>query len=109
MQRSKNVEAIKRDSDFEAEVIRSDLPVMVEFDAAWCGPCREFDPIVDKIADDYHGRVKVVSVDIDNCDELTREYGVKCVPTVLVFKAGQKVNQSVGVSSREHLLQLLAL
>jgi thioredoxin 1 len=107
MASSKNVKAIDKDADFEAEVIKSNLPVLVDFGATWCGPCKALAPIVDKIADDYQGRVKVVTVDIDDCSEVTKKYGVKSVPTILVFKGGEKVNQSVGLTSRENIIKLL--
>jgi thioredoxin 1 len=107
MASSKNVNAIDKDADFEAEVIKSNLPVLVDFGATWCGPCKALAPIVDKIADDYQGRVKVVTVDIDDCSEVTKKYGVKSVPTILVFKGGEKVNQSVGLTSRENIIKLL--
>jgi thioredoxin 1 len=90
-------------------VIQSPIPVLVDFGATWCGPCKALAPIVEKIADDFKGKVKVVTVDIDDCPEVTKKYGVRSVPTVLVFKGGQKMGQSVGLTSRENLVKLLEL
>lgn len=109
MSGSNYVKAIEKDADFEGEVLRADVPVLVDFGATWCGPCRALAPIVEKIAQDYQGRVKVVTVDIDDCTEVTKKYGVKSVPTVMAFQGGQKVAMSVGLSSRENLLKLLNL
>jgi len=109
MASSKNVKAIEKDGDFEHEVLKSSAPVLVDFGATWCGPCKALAPIVDKIADEYQGKLKVVTVDIDDCPEVTKKFGVKSVPTVLVFKGGQKTGQSVGLTTREKLLELLAL
>lgn len=103
------VKVIEKDADFDAEVLRSPVPVLVDFGATWCGPCRALAPIVDKIGQDYQGRVKVCSVDIDDCTEVTKKYGVRSVPTVLVFNKGEKVGSSVGLTSRENLLKLVGV
>jgi thioredoxin 1 len=104
----KNVHSLN-DDNFDAEVIKSDKPVLVEFGATWCGPCKALAPIVSKIADDFQGKIKVCEVDIDDATEVTKKYGVRSVPTVLVFKGGQKAGQSVGLTTREKLVELLAL
>jgi thioredoxin 1 len=97
------------DQNFENEVLKSDTPVLVDFTATWCGPCKALAPIVEKIADDYAGKVKVGKLDIDANPDLTAKYGVRSVPTVLVFKGGQKVGQHMGLTSREKLLTLLGV
>lgn len=109
MTSSQFVKAIEKDADFEGEVIKSPVKVLADFGATWCGPCRALAPIIDKIADDYQGKVKVVSIDIDECTETTRKYGIKSVPTLLVFEGGQKVNQSIGLTSRENILKMLGV
>ena len=109
MASSKNVKAIEKDADFDGEVLQSGVPVIVDFGATWCGPCKALAPIIDKIADDFQGKVKVVTVDIDDCTEVTKKYGVKSVPTVLAFQGGQKTGQSVGLTSRENILKLVNL
>jgi len=104
----KNVHSFT-DENFEAEVIKSDRPVLVDFTATWCGPCKQLAPIVEKIADDFEGKVKVGKLDIDNAPQTTRKYGVRSVPTVLVFQGGEKKGQHVGLTTREKLLQLLGV
>ncbi|AUX47184.1 thioredoxin [Sorangium cellulosum] len=97
------------DQNFESEVLKSPIPVLVDFTATWCGPCRALAPIVDKIADDYQGKVKVGKLDIDAAPEMTKKYGVRSVPTVMVFKDGQKTGMQAGLTSREKLIQLLSV
>lgn len=95
--------------NFDSVVLKSDTPVLVDFTATWCGPCKALAPIVDKIADDYEGKVKVGKLDIDANPELTAKYGVRSVPTVMVFKGGQKVGQHMGLTSRDTLVKLLGV
>ena len=85
------------DSNFEADVLNSETPVVVDFSATWCGPCQQLSPIIDELAGDYEGRVKVGKVDIDNAQSTAAAYGIMSVPTVLYFKGGEKVDQDVGV------------
>lgn len=106
MAASPNVKELT-DTDFDSEVLKSPVPVLVDFGATWCGPCKALAPIVSKIADDYVGKVKVVTVDIDDAPETAKKYGIKSVPTVVVFQGGQKTGQNVGLTSRENLLKLL--
>ncbi|WP_437810487.1 thioredoxin [Sorangium sp. So ce1078] len=105
---SQNVHTLT-DQNFESEVLKSDVPVLVDFTATWCGPCRALAPIVDKIADDFQGKVKVAKLDIDGAPETTRKYGVRSVPTVMVFQGGEKKGVQVGLTNREKLLQLLGI
>jgi thioredoxin 1 len=97
------------DENFDAEVLKSDVPVLVDFTATWCGPCQRLAPIVEKIADDFQGKVRVGKLDIDSAPEITRKYGVRSVPTVIVFEGGQKKSQQVGLTSREKLVQMLGV
>ena len=97
------------DGNFDSEVIHSTVPVLVDFTATWCGPCKALAPIVEKVADDFAGKVKVGKLDIDANQEMTKKYGVRSVPTVLVFKGGEKIGQYVGLTSREKLVQLLGV
>ena len=101
-----NVTVLEKDADFDGTVLQSPVQVLVDFGATWCGPCKALDPIVNKIADDFQGRLKVVAVDIDNCPEVTKKYGVKSVPTLLAFGGGEKMGQSVGLTSRENILRM---
>lgn len=97
------------DDNFKSEVLESQLPVLVDFTATWCGPCKALAPIVEKVADDFEGKVKVGKLDIDANAEMTKRYGVRSVPTVLVFKGGEKIGQHVGLTSRDKLVQLLGV
>jgi thioredoxin 1 len=95
------------DANFDAEVLKSSTPVLVDFTATWCGPCKQLAPIVDKIADNYAGKVKVGKLDIDDAPETARKYGVRSVPTVLVFKGGEKVGVQAGLTNYDTLVKLL--
>ena len=108
MASSKNVHEFT-DENFEAEVLKSDVPVLVDFGATWCGPCKALAPIVDKLADDYAGKVKVGTLDIDDAPKTTAKYKVKSVPTVIVFKGGQQVGVQSGLTNRATLDKLLGV
>jgi thioredoxin 1 len=103
---SKNMHSFT-DHNFEAEVLKSDLPVMIDFTAAWCGPCKLLSPIVEKLADELEGRVKVGKVDIDSSPNITARFGIRGVPTVMVFHRGELRGQHVGLTNRETLLKLV--
>ena len=96
-------------ANFESEVLKADLPVLVDFTATWCGPCKALAPIVDKIADEFEGKIKVGKVDIDAAPEVAAKYGVRSVPTVIVFRGGQKSGSQVGLSTRDKLVKLLGV
>jgi len=85
------------DSNFDAEVIQASEPVLVDFSATWCGPCKQLSPIIDELAEEYSGKVKIGKVDIDEAQETAGQFGIMSVPTVLLFKDGQKVDQIVGL------------
>lgn len=95
------------DTNFDSEVTTSDKPVLVDFGATWCGPCKVLAPIVEKLADEFAGKYKVCKVDIDEAPTVTAKFGIRGVPTVLVFKNGQKTGQHVGVTNKETLLKML--
>ena len=96
------------DANFEAEVLRADGPVLVELGATWCGPCRALAPIVARIAEEQAGRLKVVAIDTDDAPAISARYGVRSVPTLLVFRGGAKLGQHVGLTTREKVLALVA-
>ena len=92
--------------NFQEEVVQSDKPVLVDFWASWCGPCRRVSPIVDEIAQERPD-VKVVKVNVDQEQELALQFGVMSIPTLVVMKDGKVVNQAVGVRPKEQILDLL--
>mgnify|MGYP002752701526 FL=1 len=89
------------DASFEEAVLKSDKPVLVDFGAEWCGPCRTLGPIIEELATEYEGRVVVGKVDVDNNQEFAAKYGVRNIPTVLMFKDGEVVGRQVGVASKK--------
>lgn len=93
--------------NFNEQVLTSHLPVLVDFWAPWCGPCRMLSPIVDQVAEEQQGRAKVVKINIDEEPELAQQFGVVSIPTLLVFKNGQLANRSVGVKPKHAVEQLL--
>ncbi len=97
------------EQNFDSVVLGSDTPVLVDFTATWCGPCKALAPIVEKLADEFEGKVKVGKLDIDANPHITAKYGVRSVPTVLVFKGGQKIGQHMGLTTRDKLVKLLGV
>lgn len=93
--------------NFNDEVKNSDLPVLVDFWASWCGPCRMVAPIIDELADDFDGRAKVGKVNVDEQRELASEYRVMSIPTIIVFKNGEIVDKAVGVRSKEEFAAMI--
>jgi thioredoxin 1 len=97
------------DGNFDAEVLKSSVPVLVDFTATWCGPCKMLAPIVEKLADELGGKIKVGKLDIDDSPQISAKYAVRAVPTVMVFLNGEKTAQHVGLANREKLIKLLGL
>jgi thioredoxin 1 len=89
--------------NFGAEVLQSDSPVLVDFWAEWCGPCKMIAPILDELADEYDGRVKIGKVNIDEQQGVATEYGIRAIPTLLLFNKGQVADQIVGLRSKRDL------
>jgi len=101
-----NIKVLSTDN-FEQEVLQSAEPVLVDFWATWCPPCRLIAPTLEALADEYQGRVKVAKLDVDEHGELAGRYGIRSIPTLLLFKGGQVVEQRVGALPRPELVRLL--
>ena len=95
------------DADFEAEVLKSDLPVLVDFWADWCAPCKQLSPVIDELAGQYAGRVKIVKLDTNANIATPAQYGVRNLPTVLVFSGGEIVKQMMGSVTKMSLRKAL--
>jgi thioredoxin 1 len=101
-------EAMKVDgSAFQGEVLDSAVPVMVDFWAPWCGPCKLLTPTIEELARDYAGRAKVVKVNVDDNQDLATQYGIRGIPTVMIFKGGKPVASLVGAQPKAELAQAL--
>ncbi|MBI4367901.1 MAG: thioredoxin [Candidatus Omnitrophica bacterium] len=95
------------DQNFKSEVLESKIPVLVDFWAEWCGPCRMVAPVVEKIAKAYSGKLKVGKINVDDNSETPQQYGVQSIPTLIVFKGGQIANQMVGFQSEDKLKSII--
>ncbi len=93
--------------NFEAEVMSAKEPVLVDFWATWCGPCRMLSPVVDKLAEEFEGKIKVGKINVDEQQELAARFGIMTIPTLLVFKGGEIVEKSVGVKPQGALAAML--
>jgi thioredoxin 1 len=103
---SKNVKEFQ-DVTFDAEVLKSDLPVLVDFWAPWCAPCRMIAPSVEALASEYEGKAKFGKVNIDEHPSIAQRYHIHSIPTVLLFKGGEPVNQAIGAVPKRHLEEML--
>lgn len=96
------------DSNFQTEVLKSDKPVLVDFWAEWCGPCKMIAPVVEQLANEYDGKLKVGKMDVDSNQQTSMQFGIRSIPTLLIFKGGRVVEQIVGAVRKDVLTEKIA-
>jgi thioredoxin 1 len=95
------------DATFDAEVLKSDIPVLVDFWAPWCGPCKAIGPILEEVSKEYAGKVKFAKCNVDNSPVTPGNYGIRAIPTLILFKSGKQAEQIVGLADRNRIEQIL--
>lgn len=95
------------DTDFKNDVLDSDTPVLVDFWAAWCGPCKAIAPVLEDLSNEYNGKVKIVKVDVTNCEQTAVNYNIRNIPALLLFKNGEVVAQQIGAVPRSKLVSFI--
>jgi thioredoxin 1 len=99
-------EVILTDEIFESEVLQSELPVLVDFWAEWCVPCRMLTPLVEQLAEEYSGKIKVAKLNVDECPESANSFNIQSIPTLLVFNKGEVVSQNIGVIPKKTIVEM---
>ena len=100
------MEKVITDANF-AEILNTDMPVMVDFWATWCGPCRAIAPVIEELAAEYEGKAVIAKCNVDECDETPMKYGIRSIPTLLFFKNGELVDRLVGAASKDKIAEKL--
>ncbi len=101
-------EVVLTEANFEQEVLKSDKPVLVDFWAAWCMPCKVLGPIIDEIAEDYSDRIKVGKLNVDEAGDIAAQYNIISIPTIIIFKDGKPVNQRIGAGSKKAIEEFIS-
>jgi thioredoxin 1 len=107
MENSKSLEVELNGNNFQQEVLESSIPVLVDFGASWCMPCRMLEPTIEKLAEENQGKLKVCKLNTDENQNIAAQYGIQGIPTLIVFKEGEEVGRTVGVMSKEKLQEKL--
>ncbi|HEY9233269.1 MAG TPA: thioredoxin [Blastocatellia bacterium] len=95
------------DQSFEQDVLKSEVPVLVDFWAEWCGPCKMLAPTVEKVAGEYEGKAKVVKLNIDDNNQVAQQYGIKGIPTLILFKNGSEADRTVGLTTKDNISRMI--
>jgi thioredoxin 1 len=95
------------DQNFDKNVLESDQPVLVDFWAEWCHPCKMLAPTVEKVAEEYNGKAKVVKLNVDDSNQVAQRYGIKGIPTLILFKGGSEADRVVGVTSKDNIARMI--
>ena len=103
-----NVVEVQNKEDFVNEVINSEVPVLVDFWAEWCGPCKQLAPLVEEAAEEFKDKIKVCKMDVDSNQELAVQYGVRSIPTLILFKNGEVTSTQIGAISKQQLEEFIA-
>lgn len=96
-----------KSSEFEAKVLKNSKPVLVDFFATWCGPCRMLGPILEQVAQENEGKFDIFKLDVDECEDLSREYGIMSIPTLMVFKDGKLIKRDTGLRSKAAIFEMM--
>ena len=103
MEGENNMETVFTSANFDADVLGSEIPVVVDFFATWCGPCRMMAPVIEELAEEYDGKVKIGKLDVDENSDIAARYGVMSIPTIILFKNGEVFSKGVGLQDKEVL------
>lgn len=95
------------DTSFEEDVLNSDIPVLVDFWAPWCGPCRAMSPVIDELATEFDGQIKIAKMNVDENSGTPGKYGIRAIPTLILFKGGEVLDQSTGAVSKSSIKEMI--